>query len=134
MSVVFFVSPDVARASRDPIEAGLPSDAAHDDVLKSLKKQLELNKILEPIVHRRDASELRKELPHMQQVVFHLRQSRTQSRLYSLYKKLAKDKTCVDYNNFFRMYAELRVSMTFISSAGGKLGMDAHAFLVAADS
>jgi len=91
-----------------PIEKGLPSDARLDAVYASLFKQNELRKKLEPYVHRKDASELRKELPDMQQAVLHLRPTRIQTRLYNFYKKLQKGRDSKMYRNFFRCYQDLR--------------------------
>jgi SNF2 family DNA or RNA helicase len=99
---------DFDRLYADPIMRGMASDAGPEAVLAHLTKTKELNEVLAPIVHRKDASELRKELPPMQQVVLHVRQSRIQSRLYTAYKRLQKDDdTGTNYQNFFQMYTDL---------------------------
>lgn len=98
------------RKFRAPIEAGLPSDAPPQTVLESLELQRALKNALEPYVHRKDASVLRNDLPHMQQAVLHLRPTKIQTQLYNAFKKLQKpgDASITDYNNFLRMYSELR--------------------------
>jgi hypothetical protein len=90
----------------DPISRGMASDAKAEDYYESLKKSEKLEQLLRPFVQRVDVSELQKELPPIQQVVLHLRQSRLQSRMYQFYKSLKK--TDDKYNNFFRNWQDLR--------------------------
>jgi hypothetical protein len=84
----------------------MASDASAEDYLKSLEMSEKLEQLLRPFVHRVEVSELQKELPPMQQVVIHVRQSRLQSRMYQFYKSLKK--TDDKYNNFFRNWQDLR--------------------------
>jgi len=96
------------RLYRVPIEKGLPSNASQDRVYASLVKQNELKQLLDPIINRKDASELRKELPPLSQVVLHVRPTRLQARLYTAFKKLQKGVDGHNYRNFFRAYTSLR--------------------------
>lgn len=66
----------------------------------------QLRQIIDPIVDRKDATELRKELPHMQQAVLHLRPTRLQTRLLNFHKRLQKSEP--GFSNFFRIYQNLK--------------------------
>jgi SNF2 family DNA or RNA helicase len=90
-----------------PITLGMASDASFQAHYDSLNKAKELNNLLAPFVHRVDATELRKDLPPMQQIVLHVRQTRMQSNLYGAYKRKQSSGTG-GYNNFFRQYSLLR--------------------------
>ena len=54
-------------------------------------------------IHRLDSSILAKDLPPMQQAVLHLRQTKTQSKLYRAFKTHRNK----DNNNFFDQYSQL---------------------------
>ena len=73
----------------------------------SLTKSKELNTILDPYVHRVDSSELRKDLPPMQQVVLHVRQTSLQSKIYRAHKRFQRN-PFTDANSFLKQYATLR--------------------------
>lgn len=97
---------DFEKEYVDPISKGMASDASNLDYLKSLETSEKLEQLLRPYVHRVDVSELQKELPPLQQVVLHVRQSRLQSRMYQFYKSLKKSDD--KYNNFFTNWQDLR--------------------------
>lgn len=100
-----------ARFDREfakPIEMGMASNASAKVYFDSLNKAGELNGLLEPYVHRVDAAELRKDIPPMQQVVLHVRQTRTQGKLYRAYKRMQNTDAGDVKNNFLKMYASLR--------------------------
>jgi DNA repair and recombination protein RAD54 and RAD54-like protein len=113
-----FVRPNVlgysnaARFGREfanPITKGMTSNCSASVHYSSLDKANELNKILEPHVHRVDSSVLRSILPPMQQVVIHLRQTSMQSKLYRAYKRYQnKPGNVVNYSNFLKQFASLR--------------------------
>lgn len=89
----------------------MASNCSLDAHYISLTKSKELNTILDPYVHRVDSSELRKDLPPMQQVVVHVRQTSLQSKLYRAYKRHQRDllrssvNTC---NSFLKQFSLLR--------------------------
>ena len=94
-----------------PIAWGMSSNCSLDAYCTSLTKSKELNAILDPFVHRVDSSELRKDLPPMQQVVVHVRQTSLQSRLYRAYKRHQRDllSSSVNYyNSFLKHFSLLR--------------------------
>lgn len=92
-----------------PIALGMASNCSLDAHYTSLTKSKELNTILDPYVHRVDSSELRKDLPPMQQVVMHVRQTSLQSKLYRAYKRFQRNPhTNVNYNSFLKQYSSLR--------------------------
>ena len=97
------------RAYVKPIALGMASNCSVNAHLTSLTISKELNTILDPYVHRVDSSELRKDLPPMQQVVVHVRQTSLQSKLYRAYKRFQRNpSTNVNYNNFLKQYSALR--------------------------
>lgn len=91
----------------DPITSGLPSDATDDEILNSLRKSKELNERLTPYVHRKDASELKKTLPPLFQVVLHIRPTKMQTKLYRRYERQKKRSDDNNRNNFFKQYKAL---------------------------
>jgi transcriptional regulator ATRX len=91
-----------------PITKGMASDAPNIAVYNSMSQSKLLNEKLAPYVQRKDATELMKELPRMQQVVLHIRQSRMQCRLYRYFQRFQKTPDGTPYKNFFRMYTALR--------------------------
>ena len=90
-----------------PIALGMASNCSLEAHFISLTKSKDLNDILDPYVHRVDSSELRKELPPMQQVVVHVRQTSLQSKLYRAYKRSLKTGSN-HRKNFFVQFASLR--------------------------
>ena len=72
------------------------------------KKLNEIQKSLKPFLQRKDASVLLQDLPPMQQVVLHVRQTKIQNRLYGAYKKHQQSNE-ENSKNFLRMYSNLRV-------------------------
>jgi SNF2 family DNA or RNA helicase len=95
-----------------PIQEGEASDASRSQYHAYVQKTKEINALVSPYVHRKDASELRKVLPSLQQVVLHVRQSRIQCRLYNAYKRMQQqsdnDGNSPNYNNFLRSYQDQR--------------------------
>jgi ERCC4-related helicase len=91
-----------------PITKGMASDAPKISVYNSMSQSKLLNEMLLPYVQRKDATELMKDLPPMQQVVLHIRQSRMQCRLYRYFQKFQKTPDGDSYKNFFSMYTALR--------------------------
>ena len=89
-----------------PIMNGMASDAPLAAVYNSMVQSNLLNERLMPHVQRKDASELMKELPPMQQVVLHVRQSRMQCSLFRYYQRLQKSDSI--HKNFLKMYTTLR--------------------------
>lgn len=90
----------------NPIVSGLSSDAKSDAKQEADEKLNKIQELLRPFVQRKDASVLLEDLPPMQQVVLHVRQTKIQSRLYGAYKKYQQSS---EENNFLRMYSSLRV-------------------------
>jgi SNF2 family DNA or RNA helicase len=92
-----------------PITMGMASNCSANEHFTSLDKARELNEVLHPYVHRVESSELRKDLPPMQQVVIHVRQTRIQSQLYRTYQRYQRNaNTAVNYKNFLKQYSSLR--------------------------
>jgi len=85
----------------NPIISGLASDASAYAVRTSNEASKMLHNMLSPYVQRKDASVLRKDLPSMQQVVLHVRQSKTQARLYRAFQAYRKRR---GITNFFKIY------------------------------
>lgn len=90
-----------------PILCGMSSDSTAADKEMADEKMQEIKEKLRPYVQRKDASVLLEDLPPMQQVVLHVRQTKVQSRLYGAYKKYARSGV-EDAKNFLRMYSNLR--------------------------
>jgi SNF2 family DNA or RNA helicase len=91
----------------NPIADGTASDASDKAKALADDKLSEIQQKLQPYVHRKDASVLLEDLPPMQQVVLHLRQTKLQARLYAAFKKHQK-KGDGDFKNFLKTYHELR--------------------------
>jgi len=74
-----------------PITEGMTTDAGakKDDIYRN--KSIELHELLAPFVHRRGVDLLKEHLPPMQQAVIHVRQTKFQSSLYSILKKVSKE-------------------------------------------
>lgn len=89
----------------NPIMTGLASDASAFAVRTSNEASRELHKKLAPYVQRKDAKVLRKDLPPMQQVILHVRQSKAQVHLYRAFKRY---KASVGITNFFVSYQMTR--------------------------
>ena len=104
---------DFVKLYVEPIQEGEAADATEQEVYAYLSKTKEINKILAPYVHRKDASVLREVLPPLQQVVLHVRQSRQQCRLYRGYERLRERGNEhdgeVNYKNFLRTYHDTRL-------------------------
>jgi transcriptional regulator ATRX len=92
-----------------PITQGMASDASKIAVYNSMSQSKLLNEMLLPYVQRKDATELMKDLPPMQQVVLHIRQSRMQCRLYRYFQKFQKTPDGDSYKNFFSMVRNIRI-------------------------
>lgn len=114
-----------------PIQEGVSTDATEEAKLRADECMDEIQRILDPFVHRKGPSVLLEELPPMQQgkfqmmslgkllfsfllaiailrlVVLHTRQTKLQRRLGGIYKQSQKSSDR-DVNNFLHMYATLR--------------------------
>ena len=90
----------------DPIMAGMAKDSAKDAIKKHDVAMAELQRKLSSVVERKGASVLAGDLPFMQQVVLHVRQSKLQVKLYRAFKQ--KQKRSMTGNNFFDQYHNLR--------------------------
>ncbi len=64
----------------------------------------ELFDIVSPYIHRLDSTVLRKELPHIQQAVLHVRQTKAQMKLYRAFKKFQQNSS---NSNFLEQYNKL---------------------------
>lgn len=84
-----------------PIQTGMRADSSQFQRSESEHLSGQFASIADPFVHRKDATELSKDLPSMQQVVLHTRQSRMQVKLYRAFEKL-------NQNNFFKKFTALR--------------------------
>jgi SNF2 family DNA or RNA helicase len=91
---------------RFPIERGLPSNVSTELREASVRQQVRLRIVLEPMVHRRGASLLLKSIGPMQQSVLYLRPTREQTRLCNIYKRLQKSDPKL--KNFFRMWKDTK--------------------------
>jgi SNF2 family DNA or RNA helicase len=89
----------------EPIMMGMASDSSALAVRNSNEASRKLYRVLSPYVHRKDANVLRKDLPPMQQCVLHIRQSKTQARLYRAFKAFQR---ASGDNNFFKCYQMTR--------------------------
>ncbi|CAB9501707.1 ISWI chromatin-remodeling complex ATPase ISW2 [Seminavis robusta] len=91
------------KVFREPIERGLPSDAADEDKLVSLQQQLDLKRKVDPYVHRKSATVLRDQLPPLYDTLLDLHPTRIQTKLAKVYKRQQHEGD----KNFFKMYAAL---------------------------
>ena len=73
-----------------PIKKGMAKDSPVDEIRECDLKSTQLKKILEPYVNRKDSHVLRRDLPPMQQVVLHVRQSKMQTNLYKELRRHGK--------------------------------------------
>lgn len=80
------------RKFDQPIKLGMASDSTLEAMERQAKQSKELYDILSPFVHRRDNTELKKELPFMQQVVLHVRQTKLQTTLFRAFNRCRKSK------------------------------------------
>ena len=74
---------DFERTYINPINAGMASDSTETQVARQVRACKELSSVMSTFMHRKDRSILATELPHHQQTVIVLRQSRLQARLHS---------------------------------------------------
>lgn len=92
----------------NPIVSGISTDATSEAKRLADEKLNEIQELLQQYVQRKDASILLQDLPPMQQVVLHIRQTKVQRSLYGAYKRhqqLSEDR---DSMNFLRMISILR--------------------------
>eukprot|EP00980_Cylindrotheca_fusiformis_P024895 scaffold12678_cov116-Cylindrotheca_fusiformis.AAC.2 len=92
----------------NPIIWGMSTDATKEAKLIADEKLIAIQDVLKPYVNRKDASILLKDLPPMQQVVLHIRQTSVQRSLYGAYRKYQQSSEDKDSMNFLRMYSALR--------------------------
>lgn len=93
------------REYANAITTGLASDASPFAVRTCNEKSKKLHTVLAPYVQRKDAKVLRKDLPPMQQVVLHVRQTKAQVHLYRAFKRYRKIN---NLTNFFVSYQMIR--------------------------
>ncbi|KAL3943890.1 MAG: hypothetical protein SGBAC_002048 [Bacillariaceae sp.] len=91
-----------------PVLEGVSTDATDEAKKRADESMNEIQEILEPFVHRKDAAVLLEELPPMQQVVLHTSQTKLQRRLNGAYKRFQKSSGDIHTNNFLHMYNTLR--------------------------
>ena len=111
--MIEYVRPGLLGSEKDfqkkfvyAIERGMASDAPAQAKELADEKLNQIQEILEPYVHRRDASLLLKDLPPLQHIVLHLRQTKMQSRLYGAFRKHLKNGYAD--SNFLNVYSKLR--------------------------
>jgi hypothetical protein len=82
-----------------PITGGMASNSTTRAVRLSDDRSRELYTFLHPFVHRKDLTQLKKDLPPLQHVVLNLRQTKMQSRMFLRYRSIkGRDSR---YKNFF---------------------------------
>lgn len=111
-NMISWVRPGVLGSSEEfereyatPIMMGMASDSSIEAVRRSHAASRKLHDALSPYVQRKDSKVLKKDLPPMQQVVLHVRQSKAQARLFRSFKTFQKISGC---NDFFKCYQMTR--------------------------
>jgi len=89
----------------DPIQSSMGSDAPEDQKLLAESRLTRLVGILEPFIHRRDASLLSKDLPSLQQVCIHVSPTKIQRVFYGAFRE---HQEVTNEKNFLKQYAALR--------------------------
>jgi hypothetical protein len=111
--MVSFVRPNLLGHSEwsfrktfvDHIQFGMVSDAP-EAVKNSADESLtRLVEILEPYIHRRDVSLLRKDLPYLQQVCLHVPPTKIQHAFYNAFRQ---HHLVTNEKNFLKQYSALR--------------------------
>eukprot|EP00523_Entomoneis_sp_CCMP467_P001623 CAMPEP_0168750942 /NCGR_PEP_ID=MMETSP0724-20121128/17556_1 /TAXON_ID=265536 /ORGANISM="Amphiprora sp., Strain CCMP467" /LENGTH=312 /DNA_ID=CAMNT_0008799027 /DNA_START=96 /DNA_END=1031 /DNA_ORIENTATION=+ len=93
------------REFEQPICRGLTTDCSPEDEILSAQKTAALHEKLAPYVHRKDASELARDLPPMQSVVLYLRPSKMQTTFFRSHKRHQAKRHS---RNFFEAFAALK--------------------------
>jgi len=86
------------------IMSSMNTDSSNEVVRSGEILVQEIWDTLAPFVQRLDSSVLAKDLPHMQQVVIHVRQSKIQAKLYRAFQNYQRK---AETNNFFDRYSKL---------------------------
>ena len=89
----------------DPIQAGVASDATDAEKAAADDCLTRFVNTVEPHIHRRDASLLRKDLPSLQQVCLHVPPTKIQRAFYKAFRG-HQERT--NEKNFLKHYAALR--------------------------
>lgn len=103
--VLGFSEANFDREYASSIMTGLASDASAFAIRTSNEASKRLHTVLSPYVQRKDANVLRKDLPKMQQVILHVRQTKLQVHLYRAFKRYRKS---IGLTNFFQSYQMIR--------------------------
>jgi SNF2 family DNA or RNA helicase len=107
-----------------PIMNGTASNATPAQKAEADRKLVEIRAKLAPYVNRRDATELLKDLPPLQQVVLYVRPTKLQNKLYRAYKGHREESSAP--KNFFRQLHDMRPvnnhPACLLSSRGNEFG------------
>ena len=110
--MVSFIRPNLLESERnfqkkfiEPIQSSMGSDTLEDVKTLADKRLTELVNILDPHIHRRDASLLRNDLPHLQNVCLYVPPTKLQR---ALYKAFREHQEVTNERNFLKQYASLR--------------------------
>lgn len=104
-----------------PIMNGTSSNASRQEKEEADRKLVEIRQTLDPYVHRRDATELLKDLPPLQQIILRVRPTKLQNKIYGAYKR-QRDKH--GKRDFFRQLHDMRPVNNHVAcllSQGGKV-------------
>ncbi len=92
----------------NPIMSSLTSDASPEEKEAGDKMLRELFEKLNPFVQRLDSSVLEQDLPHMQQAVLYIKQTKAQVKLFRAFQKYQKkSKSSANSKSFLEMYQKL---------------------------
>lgn len=111
--MVSFIRPNLLGESEkkfqkeymDPIQSSMGSDAPEEVKILADKRLTEFVDRLEPFIHRRDASLLRKDLPSLQQICLHVPPTKMQRAFYGTFRE---HQEVTNEKNFLKQYAALR--------------------------
>lgn len=93
------------RDYMDPIQSGMASDAPDQDKISADERLTKFVNLLEPFIHRRDASLLCKDLPSLQQACLHVTPTTMQR---AFYKAFREHQEVTNEKNFLKHYSALR--------------------------
>lgn len=106
---IFGTATSFDRRYVKPITAGLSSDSTIEAVALQVQRSKQLFADIAPFMQRRDISILKRDLPPCQTVVFYIRQSKLQTRLYRRFDQFAKKlKQSGEEMPFITQYQTLR--------------------------
>ena len=89
----------------EPIQESMGSDAPEDVKVIADERLTQFVEILEPYIHRRDASLLRKDLPSLQQACLHVPPTKMQRAFYGAFRE---HQEATNDHNFLKQYTSLR--------------------------